>query len=322
MRWQLHRTLVAVAALYLALIVVAAPARALPLPVEVQAERITVRGQKGMDDLAAQVAKSAPEKLATIAADLPDLPVPGHIEIRLVYSAEDIAAASPRGANPPEWASGVAYPQLGVIVVAKRRGPNIIDVHNVVTHELAHLALGAATDGKAPRWLDEGFAYLHSSDWSTARMQTLTGLAWSGRTIPWWDIDRQFPAEENAANIAYAQSYDFVAFLSRRGRYSDPDDDGNRWPLRHFIAAIAHGKPLNDASVDAYATPFNDLAREWYTDLRERYLTIPASLIGLGVWFLAAVLLIIAYIRRTIQKRRKLALWEQEEAAADAARLL
>ena len=64
-----------------------------------------------------------------------------------------------------------------VLVVAARRGPQTINVENVVDHELAHLALGAALGERAPRWLHEGFAYQHSAEWSLERTRTLT-LDW------------------------------------------------------------------------------------------------------------------------------------------------
>jgi hypothetical protein len=61
-----------------------------------------------------------------------------------------------------------------VVVVAAHRDGRLIDVDNVVAHELAHIALGAALRGRAPRWLNEGLAYLHSSDFSMARARTLS----------------------------------------------------------------------------------------------------------------------------------------------------
>ena len=61
-------------------------------------------------------------------------------------------------------------------------------------------------DKHIPRWLNEGFAYLHSSDFSFERSRTLTGMAWTGDVIPLAEIDGRFPARELAAHRAYAQS--------------------------------------------------------------------------------------------------------------------
>src|SRR5690606_8063609 len=229
------------------------------LPIEVVRGGVTVRAEPGVERLAGQVAKEAAPALQAIAEDLRGLPIVTAVEIRLVKRAEDLSRAAPGGRRVPEWAIGVAFPDEGVVVVAYRNGPMPADVGSVVTHELAHMALGAALGDRAPRWLHEGFAYLHSSDFSLDRTRTLTGMAWSGDVIPLADLDRSFPAQEIAAARAYAQSYDLVSYLARRGRSAGPDDDGNRWPFRRFLAAIAAGVPIDDAAVEAYSADLRTL---------------------------------------------------------------
>ena len=284
------------------------------LPVERSAPGIQVRAEAGLEEVAARIARGAAEDLQAIAADLEGLPRPPRAEIRVVRQTSDLSAASPRG-DVPDWAVGVAFSDVGVVVVALRRGNEILDVDGTVAHELAHLALGAALGGRAPRWLNEGFAYLHSSDWSVDRIRTLIGMAWSNDPTPLAELDRTFPAAEQAAHRAYAQSYDFVAFLARRGRHADPDDDGNRWPFRDFLARIAAGATPSEAALGAYGARLGDLFGEWRTTLRSRYLFFPAELFGIGVWCLAALLLVIAFFRRRRKNRKTLARWEEEESA-------
>ncbi len=281
---------------------------------------IVVRAEAGLDRLARHVAERAPGTLHGIYADLPHLHRPGAIEIRLVHRARDLGEAAPPGHGAPGWAAGVAYGDAGVVVVATRRQSDPIDVDATVAHELAHMALDAALGQRAPRWLHEGFAYLHSSDWSLARARTLTGMAWSGNVIPLADLDRSFPAREAAAQRAYAQSYDFVVYLAQRGRSPQPDDDGDIWPFRNFLAAIAAGDDIETAARYAYHAGMHELYAEWYESLRQRYLTVPVGLFTLLVWVFAAALLIVGYIRKRRQNRRRLALWaDQETASATAA---
>lgn len=290
-------------------------AKALELPVRQENGRIVVRAESGMGDLAKKVANEAPGFLEAIAEDLPGLPVPPIVEIRLVKRASSLPAAAPAGRGAPSWASGVAYSDLGIVTIAYRNGSNINDVSSVVAHELAHLALGSALHGRAPRWLNEGFAYLHSSDWSMERTQVLTGLAWSGSIIPLYELDDSFPAEELEVHKAYAQSYDLVGFLARRGRYADVDDDGDRWPFRHFLARIAAGDEPEEAALQAYGANLRTLFSEWYENLRSRYMMVPASLVSLFVWCFAAFLLILGYLRKNRNAKRILARWEAEENA-------
>lgn len=285
------------------------------LPITIHKGRITVRAQEGMESMAKKIANASPDYLREISDDLPNLDVPERIEIRLVRKSTLLPAAAPPGHSAPSWASGVAYSDYGVVTIAHYSGAELTNPLSVTAHELSHLALNAALHNRAPRWLNEGFAYLHSSDWSAERTQTLVGMAWSGNTIPLRDLDRSFPAEEIEVHKAYAQSYDFVAFLARRGRYSDKKDEGDRWPFRVFLGRIAQGEDVDEAALKAYGTSIIDLYEEWYEDLRTRYMLIPASLIGLFMWTFAALLLIIGYVRKSRQAKRILAVWEQEEKA-------
>ncbi len=287
----------------------------IPLPVVIERDGLRVRAEAGMESLAKKVANASPGFLEEIACDLVDLDVPKHIEIRLVHKSSSLPKVAPPGHGAPSWAAGVAYSRYSVVSVAHSSGTEINNVMSTTAHELAHLALGAALHDRVPRWLNEGFAYLHSSDWSVARMQVLTGMAWSGNTIPLASLDASFPAEEIEVHKAYAQSYDFVAFLARRGRYIDKKDEGDRWPFRDFLARIAGGMSVEDAARRAYGASLYDLYNEWYEDLRSRYMLIPASLFGLFVWTFAAILLVIGYIRKSRRAKRIMAAWEREEAA-------
>ena len=312
-RWL--RSILAAAAVVLALLAARpAGAQSISLPVALRRGAVYVRAERGMERIAERVAESARDSLQAIAEDLPGLPTPRTVEIRLVKRAEDLARAAPPGRGAPPWAIGVAYPEAGVVVAAYRRGPVPGDIDAVVIHELAHLALGAALGPRAPRWLHEGFAYLHSSEFSIERTRTLTGMAWTGDVIPLAELDRSFPAAEDAAGRAYAQSYDFVSFLARRGRYQGPEDDGNRWPFRQLLADLARGDSLDQAAREEYTSSLKQLFDEWRASLRDRYLTVPASVLGAALWVLCAVLLVLAFIRKRRQGRVTLARWADEEA--------
>ena len=276
--------------------------------------RVTVFTEPGMDSLAKELADGAEETLVRIEGDLVGLPVPSAIEVRLVQNAEDLASIAPAGRGAPPWAIGVAYPDLGIISIATRRGAQIEDPAATLRHELAHIALGAALGDRAPHWLHEGFAYQHSREWSWPRVETLAGMAWFGSTIPLDQLDNSFPEQEAIAHRAYAESYDFVGFLSRRGRWEDKDDDGDRWPFRRFLTAVGQGEDLDVAARQAFGKPLKELFEEWRADLDKRYMLVPIGLFGLALWILCAFLLVIAYFRRRHQNKKKIAQWEREEA--------
>lgn len=280
----------------------------------VRAGRVSVYAQAGLEDEARELADAAESTLARIAADLPGLPAPGSIEVRFVRDAKDLPGAAPVGRGVPPWAIGVAYPDLGVVMVAMYRDNRLVNPLPTLKHELAHVALHVAL-GRAPRWLHEGFAYQHAGEWSFERVETLAGMAWFGSTIPLEQLDASFPAAEVPAHRAYAQSYDFVGFLSRRGRWEDKEDDGDRWAFRHFLGEIGRGHDPEIAAQRAFGRSLKQLFDEWRQDLESRYMFMPIGLFGLGLWVLCAVLLVIAYFRKRHLGRKRIAQWDLEEAA-------
>jgi hypothetical protein len=276
---------------------------------------IRVRAEAGLEELADRSISIAPSALAEIAEDLPNLALPTTVEIRVVRDVANLAAASPLGSHPPSWAVGVAYPGLHLVVLGYRRGPEMLAFESTLRHELAHLCLGEALAGRAPRWLDEGFAFLHSSALALDRSLTLTGMAWSRDIYPLSELAEHFPPGENAAERAYAQAYDFTAFLARRGRYADKFDDGDRWAFRDYLAAIAAGKSADQAAHKIYGAGLTQLSDEWFTDLRNRFWMIPLSTLGAVGWVLGALLLVAAYLQRRRRDRVTLRRWEAEEEA-------
>ncbi|MCX5746439.1 MAG: peptidase MA family metallohydrolase [Proteobacteria bacterium] len=279
---------------------------------------VTVIGEPGLEDTAQDLASKAQLALDEISADLIDgLPRPGAIEVHLVRDSSDLPRVAPQGRGAPPWAIGVAYPDLGIISVAMRRGGTYVDPVNTLRHELAHLALGAAIGDKAPHWLHEGFAYQHSAEFSFERSETLAGMAWLGGIVSLDELDRSFPAEESPAHRAYAQSYDFVGYLSRRGHWEDTDDDGDRWPFRRFLADLGKGKTIDQAAMKAFGKPMKLLFEEWRANLSSRYLLAPIGLMGLAAWVLVALILMLAWRRRRKQNRARIALWDVEERRRD-----
>jgi hypothetical protein len=311
------RAILRVVALVLAVVAWIAPAAAAPrLVPAAYGSRIRVLAEPGLEAVARQLADSAELALTRIAADLPELPAPRAIEVRLIRDAADLAAIAPGGRGAPPWAIGVAYPDLGVISVATRRGAVLADPQTTLRHELAHIALGVALGDRAPHWLHEGFAYQHSGEWSWERAETLAGMAWTHSIIPLDELDQTFPQDEQPAHRAYAESYDFVGYLSRRGRWEDPSDDGDRWPFRRFLRDVGHGSDLDTAAVHAFGKPLHALFDEWRSDLGSRYTLMPIGLLGLMLWVLCALLLAAAWWRRRRQNRQRLAQWDLDERLA------
>jgi hypothetical protein len=308
-----------IVAFVLALVAWFAPSRADATPVftyATHAGRVTVRAEAGLEKPARELAAGAEATLTRIRADLVDLPTPTSIEVRLVRDAADLADAAPEGRGAPAYAVGVAYPDLGIISVAMNRGAQQLDAESTLEHELGHIALGAAIGDRAPHWLHEGFAYQHSGEWSWDRTETLAGMAWFNGIIDIDNLDRSFPAQESPAQRAYAESYDFVGYLSRRGRHEDTDDDGDRWPFRKFLTIVGQTGDLNQAANIAFGRNIHQLFDEWKSDLTHRYMLAPIGLMGLAIWVLCALLVVVAWWRRKRINKKRIAEWDEQERLA------
>lgn len=283
--------------------------------------RFVAYAQPSLGSPAAALLAVADTMLNKVAEDLPGLPQPAQIQLRFVREASQLATVAPQGRGAPAYAVGVAYPDLGVLSVAFTRTGQPIAVDETLRHELAHLALGAALAGRnVPRWLHEGFAYQHAGEWTWARTETLATMAWGGNIASLDELEHGFPAAEQPASRAYAQSYDFVGYLARRGRWQDHSDDGDRWAFRNFLAAYAQSGDLDRAATRAFGRPLKQLYDEWRDDLRERYMLLPAGVAASLLWFVAAAFLMLGWMRRRRQFRQKIAAWAMQERAEDARR--
>ena len=75
----------------------------------------------------------------------------GPLTIRIGRNPEEMSALAPLGAPPPAYASGVAYPARGLILLtlAAPETWQRPDVDSVLVHELSHIALHRAMHGRA-----------------------------------------------------------------------------------------------------------------------------------------------------------------------------
>jgi hypothetical protein len=234
--------------------------------------------------------------------------------IRIGRNPEEMQALAPPEAPPPAYASGVAYPSRGLILLtltAPRtwERPNVAAV---LTHELSHVALHRAVHGNpVPRWFSEGVAIYQAREQSLERMRALWGGTVGDRLLPFDRLDASFPSNPHRVNLAYAQSADFVRWLRAR-------DDGER-KFRELVRRLRDGQSFETALERTYSVSMTSLEIDWHESLVERFQAFPLLIGSGGLWVLAAFLIVVAYVRRKRKDREKFAEWEEEERAALAA---
>ena len=233
------------------------------------------------------------------------------VRVYVARTPGEMSGYAPEGAPFPEYAVGVAYPSIGLVLLTLRPvHPNDrLELGETFAHELAHVALHDAVQGKhVPRWFDEGFAVYASGESSFNRLQTLWTSTLANTLVPLSSLDRGFSGEETQAAIAYAESADVLRYLLRQ-------QDRHRFAA--MIDKIRAGRSFDVAMEAAYATDTASLEYEWREDVAKRYSFWPVLLSGTVVWVGIMGLFVLGWRRKRTRSRATLARWAKEEARED-----
>jgi hypothetical protein len=184
-----------------------------------------------------------------------------------------------------------------------------MNVVEVFAHEFSHVALSRALTGvKIPVWLNEGLAIYEAREWTFSRISVLTRASLTDRLIPLPVLTLSFPAQEEPAELAYAESFMFISFLINKvGR------EAFHRLIRDYIrygdlaGALRRGTGMNLA----------DLEERWLVYLKLRVSWIPIITSVSALWFAAALIFIYGYARKKRQVNRRLKEMEAEEESQE-----
>lgn len=240
------------------------------------------------------------------------VPVLNDVHVRIARTANEMTTLAPENAPYPKYASGVAYPDLGLVLITlDPRHPNERnDIVETFKHELAHLALHEAVKGHdVPRWFNEGFAVYVSGEGSLPRLQTLWTASLARNIIPFDRLERSFPNDAILASIAYAQAADIVRYLVRTQE---------QYRFDGLVGRIARGMSFDQALVASYGIDRLTLESEWREDIARRYTFWPVLTGSTVLWIGIVGLFFFAYRRRKDRDKKILERWRRDEAAEDA----
>lgn len=229
------------------------------------------------------------------------VPIDDALIIRVARNPREMRALAPYGHPPPDYATGVAYSQWGVILLTMSAPETWQppDLEVVLVHELSHIALYRAVLGNpVPLWFNEGVAIQQSEVRLLPRMESLLRAAAQRSMLRLSELDDRFPNRPHEVNVAYAQSADVVGFLRRT------DNDERRF--HRLIQSLREGETFDTALATAYGWTRIGLEREWRESLRTRYRILPALFAGSTIWVAAAFLVVFAYRRRRRYHHAKL----------------
>lgn len=238
------------------------------------------------------------------------------VRVHVARTPGEMATLAPVGAPYPSYASGVAYPQIGYVLLTifPDQPSAAHDLVEVFKHELAHVALYDALGGqRVPRWLNEGFAVHLSGESSLQRVQVLWSAVLAGDVLPFGQLDGGFAGGVNQGqvNLAYAQAADVVRYLLRTR-------DANRFNL--MLNRLREGASLDHALQESYGVDLVGLEYEWREDASRRYSFWPVLLSGSMIWVGVLGLFLLAWRRHKKRTQATLERWAREEAQEELMR--
>jgi hypothetical protein len=237
------------------------------------------------------------------------------VQVYIARTPGEMSTLAPEGAPYPKYASGVAYSQIGLVLLTltPEHASSLHDLGEIFRHELAHVALYDAVEAqhRVPRWFNEGFAVHASGESSLSRLQTLWTATLAGNLIPLSQLERGFPADPVRASVAYAEAADLVRFLLKR-------EDSERF--RALVKRLRDGQSFDRALSNAYGLDHVALEYEWREEVAKRYSFWPVFFSGTLVWMGVLGLFVIGWRRRKRRSKQTLDRWSREEAMEDARR--
>ena len=223
----------------------------------VQAVRVHWQGDRAaFGDLLADAVAGAATQLQ--AQTVLTLPMP--VEVWVYPTEEDLLSALPPG--EPEWVGGQAFPRLNVVVASIADDEQAeTEARRVLPHELAHLAVAAASRNPynvPPVWLNEGLAVHNQQDSDPFLDEILERAARANALLPLRTLESSFPADPDAALLSYAESAGAVRFLL--DHYG-----GER--VQRLLAAFQQGVTYDEALQQALGVTVDQLDTAWRATL-------------------------------------------------------
>ena len=247
------------------------------------------------------------EEIRQEILDITGLKYEEKVEVIFASDKDEFFKIQPGGRNIPGWVSGIAYSHLRLIILKPLDGRDIRhnSLKGILSHEYSHIVFGSAMRGRnPPRWLNEGLAMTHAGEGSLLRQGHLTWAMATGRLIPLEKITYFFPVDSNYAQIAYAESFDFISYL--RTKYGE-------LRFRNVLSEYIRGKDLNQALLDILGKDLKSLERDWREKLKKRGSTLIIITSSIFIWFLISILFLVSYLIKKKRMKLKKIEWEEEE---------
>jgi hypothetical protein len=225
-----------------------------------------------------------------------------------------------------------AVPDRNLIVIDhSKMSIDPFTVELTLKHELCHILLHeSARGGRIPKWLDEGIAQWVSAGIAeiliNPKRSLLNEAVISGKSLNLRVLADAFPRDKESLHLAYEASKSFVAYLIERFGIdaitgtgisgTGNTGTGNTGILDH----IEKGEDWEIAISKAVSHSFHELEKEWHEDLKRKltwYTYVINNLYEI-LFFLAAIIAIIGFVRAFMRKRAYMRQDDAEHSSDEA----
>jgi len=275
---------------------------------KVSAPGITVLYRSGFQALAEQILEKADRFLVESSSFLGLETATGYT-IVVAGSREEFSDLQPAGGAAPEWAGALTYPSSGTVLIMSPGAMKTRETlyWSILRHEMVHLVLGNAQSKagtRFPVWFEEGIATYMSGEMNLGRILHLGWAQVTGTAPAFPDLEGGFPEESGLAEAAYARSFLFIRYLTRRF--------GDTAVAKLVQASLASGS-LERGSMAAFGTPLSEILEGFSQYARVKATWIPVIASSASIWGGITLLFLLTWYRKRVVGLQTLQKWEQEE---------
>jgi hypothetical protein len=205
-----------------------------------------------------------------------------------------------------------AVPEKNLIVIDySRMNIHPFTLNITLKHELCHLLLHQRISREnLPKWLDEGICQWVSDGigelFVNRNPSRLDTAVMSGRIIPFKKLADYFPRDKASLVLAYEQSKSVIGYIERQY--------GNS-AILSLLDHLENGDAVEEALGDSLGISLDRLEKQWLDHLEStpRWLVFLAGNIYGILFFLAAVLTFLGFIRIMRRRKRIYEEWEEDD---------
>lgn len=273
--------------------------------------------EEGLEGAARKVKSLYPALLKDTEAKL-GFSYPRTLRVQLFRSHESFSRAvvAAGGRPKPPHIAAVAFGHKDLIILKSRAWTSNQNesLETIFQHELAHCFIGHLERlrpmSRIPLWLNEGVAQWVSEAIFWGKAEVLDRARASGSVIPLAELERNFPDEEGASQLAYAQSLALVRHIAEQRR--------DRRNVADLLDLTSRGVDMDTALRAVIGVDRKGLEEDWLRGQRRFFGLSVGQLMefSFGIFILVATLLLIA-VNRSRRRRKLEALDDIDDATAD-----